>query len=223
MRKTTPVIIRDFTQNHPWLPYAAPFLLFIILTEIARWLPPQFSPWLYSIKTVLAILLLWWFWPDYRHELKDSLSFSDWVVSIFCGLLVLFIWIAGESILPTLGGSIKDTTPANTLFIAARLLGSSLVVPLMEELFWRSFLMRYLINRNFRTIFPGSFSWFSFLATAVLFGSEHHRIGAGIIAGLLYGGLLLWQKNMRGVIIAHTITNLGLGIYVITTGSWRFW
>ncbi len=223
MRKTTPAIIQDFTQKHPWLPYVAPFFLFIILTEAARWLPSSFSPWLYGIKTMLTALLLWWFWPDYRHELKNSLSFSGWITSIFCGLLVLFIWIAGESILPTLGESTKEIAPATTFFIAVRLLGSSFIVPLMEELFWRSFLMRYLINRDFRGIAPGSFGWFSFLVTAVLFGSEHHRIGAGIIAGLLYGALLLWQKNLRGVIIAHMVTNFGLGIYIIITNSWFFW
>ncbi len=213
---------RNFKQKHPWLPYVTPFLLFIIITEAARWLPSSLSSWLYIAKTVLAALLLWWFWSDYRCELKKPLSFSGWLTALFCGLLVLFIWIKGESILPTLGEPIKGTAPA-AFFIAVHLLGSSLVVPLMEELFWRSFLMRYLISRDFRSLPPGSFSWFSFLATALLFGSEHHRIGAGVIAGLLYGALLLWQKNLRGVIIAHSVTNLGLGIYVIITGSWQFW
>ncbi len=93
----------------------------------------------------------------------------------------------------------------------------------MEELFWRSLVMRYLIKSDFRSIPVGSFSWFSFLVTAILFGAEHHRIGAGVVAGLLYGGLLLIQKNLRGVIIAHAITNFGLGVYILTTGSWQFW
>jgi CAAX prenyl protease-like protein len=58
---------------------------------------------------------------------------------------------------------------------------------------------------------------------AFLFGLEHHRIIVGIIAGLLYGLLLIWQKKLKGVIIAHSVTNLGLGIYILITGSWMFW
>ena len=83
--------------------------------------------------------------------------------------------------------------------------------------------MRYLINPDFRSISIGTFTWLSFTGTAILFGLEHHRIIAGVIAGLLYGLLLVHQKNLKGVIIAHGVTNLGLGIYVVTTGSWMFW
>ena len=62
-----------------------------------------------------------------------------------------------------------------------------------------------------------------FWGVAILFGLEHHRIVVGIIAGVLYGLLLLWQKNLRGVTWAHSVTNLGLGVYVILTGNWAFW
>jgi len=107
--------------------------------------------------------------------------------------------------------------------IAVRLFGAAIVVPIMEELFWRSFLMRYLVEVDFRSVAMGTFTWLSFLGVAVLFGLEHHRIIAGIIAGLLYGALLLRQKKLRGVVVAHGVTNLGLGIYVVATGSWMFW
>jgi hypothetical protein len=104
-----------------------------------------------------------------------------------------------------------------------RLLGSSLVVPVMEELFWRSFLRRYLINPDFRSIPMGAFTWFSFVGTAVLFGLEHHRVLVGVIAGVLYGLLLVYQKNLKGVVLAHGVTNLGLGIYIMVTRNWMFW
>ena len=94
-----------------------------------------------------------------------------------------------------------------------RLMGAAVVVPVMEELFWRSFLMRYLINPDFRAVPMGSFAWFSFLGVAVLFGLEHHRVVVGFIAGVLYGGLLIRQKKLKWVILAHGVTNLGLGIY----------
>ncbi len=108
-------------------------------------------------------------------------------------------------------------------WIGARLLGSSLVVPVMEELFWRSFLMRYLIKPDFRSVPMGAFTWLSFLGTAILFGLEHHQVVAGVFAGLLYGLLLVHQRNLKGVNLAHGVTNLGLGIYVVITGNWMFW
>ncbi|MEE4601344.1 MAG: hypothetical protein V2J65_08675 [Desulfobacteraceae bacterium] len=58
---------------------------------------------------------------------------------------------------------------------------------------------------------------------AILFGLEHHRVVVGIAVGLLYNLLLIRQKKLKGVIMAHAVTNLGLGIYVLLTGSWMFW
>ncbi len=69
----------------------------------------------------------------------------------------------------------------------------------------------------------GAFTWFSFMGVAILFGLEHHRVVVGIIAGLLYNLLLIRQKKLKGVILAHGVTNLGLGIYVLLTGNWLFW
>jgi CAAX prenyl protease-like protein len=84
-------------------------------------------------------------------------------------------------------------------------------------------MIRYLIEPNFRTVPIGAFTWLSFLSVAVLFGLEHNRVLVGIIAGLLYGLLLVRQKKLSGVILAHGVTNLGLGIYVLLTGNWMFW
>jgi len=107
--------------------------------------------------------------------------------------------------------------------IAVRLIGAAVVVPVMEELFRRFFLMRYLINPDFRSVPMGAFSWFSFLGVAILFGLKHQRVVVGIAVGLLYNLLLIRQKNLKGVILAHAVTNLGLGIYVVATASWMFW
>ena len=93
----------------------------------------------------------------------------------------------------------------------------------MEELFWRSFLLRYAINPDFRTVRLGTFSLFSFSAIVVLFGLEHYRVIQGMIAGVIYTWLVIHQKSLKGCIIAHGVTNLGLGIYVLWTDNWIFW
>lgn len=220
--------IRHIWQN-PWIPYAVPFVLFLLLTEPARYFP-SLVPYLYITKTVLVGSLLWAWRDKYRADLSSPLSMGEWVTAVLCGLVVLILWIAPEKFLFQVGqGAAFDPhglgeSPAAVIgLIAVRMFGSSVVVPIMEELFWRSFLMRYLVDPKFRSVPMGTFTWFSFMGTAVLFGLEHHRVVVGIIAGLLYGGLLLYQKNLRGVIIAHAVTNLGLGIYIVVTGSWFFW
>ena len=215
--------------NLPWLPYVAPFAVFMLLTEPARYFP-SLSPWLYIAKTVITAFLLWTFRDYYRDDLSAKLSFRQSIEALIMGLLVLGLWILAEGRLFQLQSknffypyAIGNGTVASTFWIGFRLLGSSLVVPVMEELFWRSMFMRWLINPDFKKVPLGTFSWFSFISTAVLFGLEHNRILAGIGAGIFYNLLLIYQKNLKGVILAHGITNFGLSIYVIMTRNWIFW
>ena len=221
-------LFHDLAQKE-WFPYAAPFVLFLLLTEPARYFP-TLAPHLYVAKTVLVALLLWRWWRKYADDYAPGLTLGEYLTAIGCGLLVLVLWIAPEGIFyqfaPDEGFNpytLTDSKAGAVALIAVRLAGAALVVPIMEELFFRSFLMRYLIEADFRSVAMGRFTWFSFLAVAILFGLEHHRIVVGILAGLIYGLLLVWQKKLRGVTLAHGVTNLGLGIYVLYTGSWAFW
>lgn len=213
----------------PWAPYVLPFVIFLLLTEPVRFFP-FLSPFLYIIKTIIVGALLWFWRHKYATDFTPKLSFREWMTALFCGILVLVIWITPEVYLPQFGQhsgfnpySFGWSKTAAIGLIAVRLIGASVVVPIMEELFWRSFFMRYLINPDFRSVSMGAFTWFSFIGAAILFGLEHHRIVVGIIAGLLYNLLLIRQKKLKGVIVAHGITNLGLGIYVLLTGNWMFW
>ncbi len=215
--------------DQPWLPYVAPFVLFLLLTEPGRYFP-SLVPFLYIAKTIIVGALLWFWRKNYATDFSPALSWGELLTALGCGLLVLAIWIVPEGHLFQLEQktifdphALGDSQAVVVSWLGIRLLGAALVVPVMEELFWRSFLMRYLIDPDFRSLPLGAFSWLSFLATAIFFGLEHNRMVVGLVAGLLYGGLLMYQKKLRGVIIAHAVTNLGLGVYVIATGSWWFW
>jgi len=107
--------------------------------------------------------------------------------------------------------------------VAIRIFGASIVVPIMEELFWRSFLIRYIIHSNFESVRLGTFTAGSFLFTVVLFGLEHNLWLAGMMAGVAYNALLYRTGRLWPCIIAHAFTNLALGIHVLMTGEWHWW
>ncbi len=212
-----------------WLPYVLPFAVFMLFTAPVEFFH-SLSPFLYVLKTVTVGILLWILRHRYKSDLACRLSVFEVLVSIALGLAVLLIWIMGDGLLPFVGKNSGFNPFAYAgsglgagLLIFFRLSGAALVVPVMEELFWRSFLMRYLINPDFDSVPMGTFTWFSFISVAVVFGLEHHRVVEGIIAGMIYGLIVVWQKRLTGAVIAHATTNLSLGIYVLLTGSWQFW
>jgi uncharacterized protein len=179
--------------------------------------------WVYPIKTVVVAALLFAFRKHY-FELRFRFDF----VAIAVGIAVFVLWVGLDPYLPhfelkkfVLFES-RQSWEIHT-WMAFRILGMALVVPVFEELFWRSFLSRWIIDPNWTTVPLGKFTWGSFLIVALIFGFEHVQWASGIIAGLIYGGLLYWRKNLFSCVLAHATTNLLLGLYVIKTESWQFW
>ena len=206
-----------------------PFGIFLLLTELAKWLPDG-AYIIYVTKTIIVGGLIWLFRHQYASDFSYKFSASELIIALLVGVFILIVWIAPENYLPKLDVP-KGFNPygfgLSPIFtkglIVMRLFGAIIVTPIMEELFWRSFLLRYLINPDFKSVSPGTFTSFSFLAVAILFGVEHHRFLVGIVAGILYNFLMIRQKYLISCIVAHGITNLGLGIYVLFTRGWSFW
>ncbi|MBN2331608.1 MAG: CAAX prenyl protease-related protein [Deltaproteobacteria bacterium] len=216
-------------MQRAWIPYVVPFAVFLLFTEAAHLLP-DYQHLFYIVKTVVVAGLLLSWRRVFAREVFAPMPAREWLLAVGAGILVLVIWVAPEKILPKLGACNGfdphsfDWSPTGTvLLITVRLIGAALVVPVMEELFWRSFLQRFLIRHDFTELPLGTFSWFSFLTVAALFALEHHRILPGLAAGIIYGALLIRQQKLSGCIIAHGVTKLGLGLHVLFTGSWHFW
>ena len=219
------------------IPFAV-FMLFIGLQQVLEWtvvkgwleLTAQQMLYLYPIKALLVTGLLIFFWRKYSElHFADFKNIIHTVASILLGLLVFILWINMDWGIATFGESkgfdpflITDDTTRN-LMIFSRIFGAALVVPIMEELFWRSFMLRYIITADFTTIRIGTYTLTSFVICAVLFGLEHNLFLAGIMAGVSYSLLLYWTKSIFQCILAHAVTNLVLGIYVLQTGYWQFW
>lgn len=205
--------------------YTIPFLVFLSLTGLTNLIPGG-TYVVYPLKTFLGAGLLWYYRKEYL-ELKDwRFHWSAVVV----GLLVTVLWVGLDAYYPKLSPSpgfnpFTTGNPTTDLLMAAvRLGGSFLVVPVLEELFWRSWLLRFLVDQaDYRRVPLGHFTWFSFLVACILFGLEHDRWLAGILTGALYSSLVYWHKEIRSPIVAHGVTNLSLGIYIFMTGNWSLW
>jgi CAAX prenyl protease-like protein len=210
-------------SKRTYIPYIVPFAIFGVCTYLC----PLFdlSPLLtYPIKTVLVAVSLIYFRKTYESEIKFTFNW----LAVISGIFVFLIWVLPEGLYPQIGYSeFNPYELANgyVLYFAIvfRIAGASLVVPFMEELFWRSFGHRFAISSDFKSIPLGQFSWFSFIFISLLFGFEHHRWLVGIFAGMIYAGVLYHRKNLFDPILSHGITNLLLGIYVLSTNQWSFW
>ncbi len=186
---------------------------------------PQDLTWLYPLKTFIVAIALFLCWKAYE-PFRPKYHISAMVV----GLFALILWVLSEGYLPTIRTDASPFVPFDQMapiqayiWITIRLMGATIVVPIMEELFWRGFLIRWIINTDFKRVEIGQFSWTSFIITSILFGVEHNRWVVGILAGVLFNLLLYRTKSLYACIIAHCVTNLGLGVYVISTQKWEFW
>jgi CAAX prenyl protease-like protein len=220
-----------------YFPFAV-FMAFIGLDEIIRFLAGQglFTLetttlyYLYPVKAMAVGILLILYRKQYRElSFKELANLPATMASCAVGLLVFALWIRMDWTFGTTGvpqGFDPSLLPGRNLQMSMtcfRIAGAVLVVPLMEELFWRSFLIRYIINSKFDTVPLGTFTWASFLITVVLFGLEHNYILAGIMAGIFYNLLLYRTRSIAQCVLAHAVTNLMLAVYVLASGKWQFW
>jgi len=220
-----------------YLPFAV-FMAFIGLDEAIRFLAGRglislgdtTLYYLYPVKTLVVAYLLYRFRGEYRElSFKELANLPITLAACGTGLLVFILWIQMDWTFGGAGGpqgfnpSLLPGGEVRIIMTLFRVGGAVLVVPLMEELFWRSFFIRYIIDRDFDKVPLGAFTWTSFLLTVVLFGLEHNYILAGMMAGIFYNLILYRTRSLAQCILAHAVTNLALAGYVLLTGKWYFW
>ena len=157
--------------------------------------------------------------------------------SIGVGIAVFLIWVGPDLLFGyrhswpfenlLMGSAVTSIPPevrANLLFLAVRVLGTSILVPIVEELFWRGWLMRWLIDQNFLTVRIGTYAPSAFWIVALLFASEHGSFWeVGLAAGIIYNWWVIRTKNLADCMLAHLVTNAILAAYVIAAGQWQYW
>ena len=215
----------------PMLARVAPFALYIAIMASSGFLADAGLDirWIYAVRVGGTALLLWYFSGDY-HELTWSkkLDINHVLIAVFAGLLVFVLWISLNQDWMMFGKSAGyDPRMANGelnhWMVIIRLAGAALVVPVMEELFWRSFIMRWLDAADFIQVSPINVTVRALFISSLVFAIEHTFWLAGLVAGLVYGLLYIRTQNLWVAIIAHAVTNAMLGLWVLYTGRWNYW
>jgi uncharacterized protein len=214
----------------PTLAYVAPFGLFIALLAIRRWIPSETFAVLRFVLIAAALAVF------SRRVIPWRPSHS--MASILLGAAVFLIWIGPDALWPgyrdfwlfhnfitgAAVSSLDARLKGNAFFIVVRVLESAILIPIVEELFWRGWLMRWLIRPDFQNVPLGRYAPLSFWAVALLFASEHGAYWeVGLIAGIAYNGWMVRTRNLADCMLAHGVTNALLAAYVLVFDKWQYW
>ena len=218
----------------------APFAIFILLTAGQGEFSPASAYWFYLAKTIAGLGMILALRP-FIAEMRWAFSWEAVVVGV--AVFVMWIGISGDwTTQNTLWVKLGLAHPPNPpglmwnpneqfglnsvlawLFITVRILGSTLVVPPLEEVFYRSFLYRYLAKQDFLSVPLNRFFPVPFLVAAAVFGLTHNEWISGILCGMIYQWLVIRKGRLGDAMTAHAITNFLLGVWVVARGAWHFW
>lgn len=220
----------------PLAAYVTPFFLFmagLVLVSLVKnpdagslWLRSP-AYWIYPLQTALCAAVLIFHWKRYDFGKRGGTA-----LALMAGVVVLGVWIAPQAMLgaaarvdgfnPSVFG---EGSALYWMSVAARFARLVIIVPLVEEIFWRGFLMRFLIREDFTSVPVGMFQWKSFFAVAMCFMLVHNVPDwpAALFCGAFYNFVAIRTGSLGACVLAHAVTNLGLGVYIMTTRQWGFW
>lgn len=192
----------------------------------AWWVVAEPRYWVFPLQTAVCGALLVRYWRFYEWRLPARIGFT-----MGTGVLVFAIWIAPQSALgfpPRLIGfdpAFFGEGGVRIGNVAVRFLRLVVVVPLVEEIFWRGFLLRYLIRDDFLRVPFGTPNWKAFTWVTLFFALAHWGpdFVPALITGALYNFVAYRTRSLSSCVLAHALTNLLLGIYIMRTGQWGFW
>ena len=216
----------------PSLPYVLPFVVFVVFLVLQQYSPLPVAVD-YPLRIVLLAAVMWYF----SRPVID-LRTSHTLATVLLGIAVFAIWVAPDVLFPhyrehwlfqnSVLGHLNNKVPPELLtspvVLWSRIVRAVVIVPILEELFWRAWLMRWIISPRFQDIPLGTYSPVAFWVTAALFASEHGSYWeVGLIAGIAYNWWMIRTKSLGDCILAHAVTNACLCGYVVATKHWEYW
>ena len=228
-------MIATFRENMAKSPEHARFLPFAIwvgITALAMG-GGDIKFWSYMAKVFVGAWVVW--------EMRRYIPEVRWTVSwqaIVVGILVFVAWVGLDPFYPKNNLFFKDTegsiwnpfarfgegSAIAWALIVIRIFGMTVLVPPIEEAFYRSLVYRYIVKYDFTKVALNHFDGVALVLTSVLFGFMHFQWLPGIICGLAYQWLVIRRGHLGDAITAHAITNFLLGVYVVWKGgeAWKF-
>ncbi|MCH5373600.1 MAG: CAAX prenyl protease-related protein, partial [Planctomycetes bacterium] len=227
----------EATAEHSPLPYVLPFGLYLVLTVLAARFPDVYPQAYSGAVVIVAVASLWLL----RGR---GIIVPHWRVgqSVLVGLVGIVLWIGLSSL--QLESAIASHLPhwlrpsaragfnpfesmsgpsGIWFFLAVRLVGLAVLTPLVEELFWRGFLLRWIISPDWQDVPLGRLTLRSFVIVTLLFTAAHPEWLAAAVYCALLNAWIYWKKNLWDCIVAHAVSNLALAVYVLSTGAWWLW
>jgi hypothetical protein len=217
--------------RHPAVPYVLPFAVFFAFLAINGRL--GMGEWEFPFRVLALSLVVYVF----SRRVVD-LRMPHWPASLALGAAVFLVWIGPDCLWPgyrshwlfqnSITGEAGSSLPAefhlSPVVLVFRTIRAVILVPVIEELFWRGWLLRWLIDHDFQKVPLGAYSAGSCFISAALFASEHGPYWeVGLAAGLLYNWWMIRTKSLGDCILAHAVTNGLLSAYVISAGKWEYW
>jgi exosortase E/protease (VPEID-CTERM system) len=204
--------------------YLLPFLAILGASFLSKAASGYFE-WLYPLRFVAAVIAIW----NVRSELKKLNWRFGWLAPVV-GTAIFFLWIAPvwwthQRSASTLGAALAGLPfTARWVWILFRATAAVVTVPIAEELAFRGYLARRLVNRDFTAVPFAKMTLLSVGLSSVAFGLMHgqHWL-AGIVAGLAYAGALKWRGRIGDAVVAHATSNLLLAAWVLILGDWAQW
>jgi len=219
--------------RYPIVPWVAPFAVFMALLAAAPYLP-LVQPW-ESIVRVSALVVVLWLASG---SLIRTFRVSHLVGSVALGVAVCAMWVAPDLLIPgwrshaifqnsitgKITNSIAPADLANPLVVTLRIIRATLLVPVLEELFWRGWLPRWIVNPDWQKVELGRYTTMAFVASALLFAAEHGPYWeVGLACGLIYNWWFWKTKSLGDIVLVHAVTNGALSAFVFVTGKYEYW
>jgi uncharacterized protein len=235
--------LRQATWGH-----VAPFVFWIacifLIGQFAIDSDDVIRAWVYAAQTVLGAGLFVYYAP-WRYY--SPLQWRNLPLALGVGVAVFVVWVLPEA------GWVGERAPGFRAFYLQfgifppwkvaevpessayapavcgwtltlfRLAGSAFVIAVIEEFFWRGWLYRWLLGRNFMKVDLGRWDTSMVLAVSLVFALEHAQWAVGFLAGLAYLWLMIRTRDLWATALAHVLTNLLLGLYVLYYGRYEFW
>lgn len=225
--------VTSWTERYPIVQWVGPFAVFMALLATAPYVPIA-QPWESVVRVGVLIVAL----VVFSSKIIRTFRVQHVVGSVALGIGVCALWVAPDLLVPgwrehwlfqnsitgTLTNSISVSELTDPTVVTLRIVRAALLVPILEELFWRGWLPRWIVNPDWQKVELGRYTTLAFVGTAVLFAAEHGPYWeVGLVCGLIYNWWFWKTKSLGDIVLVHAVTNAALSAFVMATGKYEYW